>query len=77
MIFSFNLRILAYLRRATRALESISGSLDVIAHVMEDEWNEKHAPKKPRVMEFGSFNQEEANKRWHKEREAAMIEEPE
>jgi hypothetical protein len=67
MIFSLNLRIIAYLRRGVRALEAISGSLDVIAHTYEQEWAAKHAPRKPRLVEFGTMDQGAINEKWRRE----------
>jgi hypothetical protein len=79
MTWSLNLRIVAYLRRAVRALEGIQGSLDVIAHCVEDDWRNRNSPKMIRKRsEFGALNIDEVNKRYRKEQEAMLVpEEPE
>lgn len=70
-----NLRLLAFARRITRAIESIADSLRTLARISADEWAKENAPRPPRKMEFGSFDVEEANKRYRKEREAQGISE--
>ncbi len=71
------LRALALLRRISRALESCSVSLASMARIAEDEWAAKHAPRRPIKTEFDVLDIAAANKRYHAERVAAGLEEPE
>jgi hypothetical protein len=68
-----NLRILAFVRRGVRALESISDSQRTLAKLAEDAWEEKHAPHLSKKMEFGTLNVEEVNTRYHNEQKAKML----
>jgi hypothetical protein len=72
--FVTDLRFLVLARRAAIALEDIADSQRTLASLAQDAWNESHAPRKPRVAEFGTLDQDAVNKRYHKEREAQMFE---
>lgn len=71
MTWSLNLRLIAYLRRGTRALESIAKSQQVIAEMMLNEWSRKVAKPKRAPIVWGEFDVVEANRRYQKERELA------
>lgn len=76
MIQSFAiLRCIALLKRGVCALESLADSQSRIAQVVENEWEAKHAPRKPLKTEFGVMDVEEVNRlhRLRTERENAGI----
>lgn len=62
-----NLRILAFARRAVRALESMAESQAKLARLAEDEWSHKHAPARTVAASFSAFDHESASKRWEEE----------
>lgn len=62
-----NLRILAFCRRAVRALESIAESQRTLAQLAEDEWKFKHAPAKITQAAFSTFDHDQASTRWEEE----------
>lgn len=67
MSWMTNLRILAFCRRAVRALESMAESQKTMARLMESEWSIKHAPAKAVPVSFSAFDHETASKRWEEE----------
>lgn len=64
------LRALVFLRRIARALEMIALAQAELAEIAAAQHAARTVKKKPRVTEFGSFDVEDANKRWAKEQEA-------
>jgi hypothetical protein len=68
-----NLRILAFVRRAVRALESLAESQRTLASLAQEEWNAKHAPKVIRRAVFSQLDQREANSRYRRQQAERMV----
>jgi len=62
-----NLRILAFCRRAVRAIESIAESQKTLAHLAESDWAARSAPKARNPADFSAFDPQVASKRWREE----------
>jgi hypothetical protein len=59
-----NLRVLAFCRRAVRALESIAESQRTQTQLLQDDWAEKHAPKRGGKADISYFDPDAASKRY-------------
>lgn len=70
------LRLVVHVKRAAESLSSIAESLRTIARVAEDEWIEKHAPRKARDTQVATFDREKADKEWREQQEARGIRVP-
>jgi len=63
-------RALVYLRRLVVMQERSVLALEQIAQVMRDDWDERHTPQlAAKPVTIGTFDVEEANKRYEQERE--------
>ena len=73
------LRALAYLRRASRALESIERHLAYFVNAdrlrVESELGLRWRKGAKVTTELGTLDIQAANKSWHDEREAALVDE--
>lgn len=67
-----NLRMLAFVRRAVRAIESIAESQHLLARLADSEWRKRNAPRLARKAEFATLDIMEVNKRYRLEQEAKM-----
>ena len=76
MKWSLSLRVLIYLRRLTRAAESIAVSQRDMATVHRGQWEIDHPIKRKVTTDFGTLDVAEVNRRWEADREAEMIDEP-
>lgn len=68
-----NLRMLAFARRAVRALESLATSQSTLARIADDDWRKRNAPRLARKAEFATLDILEVNKRYRLEQEAKMV----
>ena len=73
MKWSLGLRALVYLRRLTRAAESIARSQSTLARDADATWNRAHRPRGKSVVHFDQFDVDAANAQWRADREAEMI----
>lgn len=69
-----NLRLLAYVRRAVRALESLAESQHTLATITAEDHAHAHRRSARTQLSFEPFDQTEANRRWKTQREEAMVE---
>jgi len=66
MSWMSNLRILAFLRRAIVAIESLADSQRTLARLAEDQWAESHSKKKGKPTEISLFDPAAASDRWER-----------
>lgn len=67
------LRLVVHAKRAAESLSSIAESLRTIARVAEDEWVEKHAPRKAQQTSIATFDREKADRDWLEQQEARGV----
>lgn len=71
MTWGLGIRALVYLRRATIALERSATADETLAQIATDEHERKH--RRPKGAYFDTFDREEAESRFLKEREARSL----
>jgi hypothetical protein len=75
MAWFAGLRALVCLRTISRAMQRIADDTSAMRRIYEDTWTSEHAPRpRTRPVEIGTMDQDEIDRRWHQQREEAMIE---
>ena len=62
-----NLRILAYCRRFVKAQESIAQSLETLATITKQRWDEEHQVRAKSKVDFSTFDPVAASERYEEE----------